>query len=47
MSIEKSIRVGIMPLKRVRDYTLAVAKGTRKRKQTEPKIWWVFTESSG
>ena len=45
MSIEKSIRVGIMPLKRVRDYTLAIAKGTHKRKQTEPKIWFTSIKS--
>ena len=45
MSIEKSIRVGIMPLKSVRDYTLAIARGTRKRKQTEPKIWFTSIKS--
>ena len=45
MSIGKSIRVGIMPLKRVRDYTLAIAKGTRKREQTEPKIWFTSIKS--
>ena len=45
MSIGKSIRVGIMPLKRMRDYTLAIAKGTRERKQTEPKIWFTSIKS--
>ena len=45
MSVEKSIRVGIMPLKRVRDYTLAIAKGTHKRKRTEPKIWFTSIKS--
>ena len=45
MSIEKSIRVGIMPLKRVRDYTLAITKGTHKREQTEPKIWFTSIKS--
>ena len=45
MSIEKSIRVGIMPLKRVRDYTLAIAKGTYKRKPAEPKIWFTSIKS--
>ncbi len=45
MSIEKSIRVGIMPLKRVRDYTLAIAKGTHKRKPTEPRIWFTSIKS--
>ena len=34
-----------MPLKRVRDYTLAIAKGTQKRKQTEPKIWFTSIKS--
>lgn len=45
MSIEKSIRVGIMPLKRVRDYTSAIAKGTHKRKPAEPKIWFTSIKS--
>ena len=45
MSIGKSIRVGIMPLHRVRDYTLAIAKGTYKRKLTEPKIWFTSIRS--
>lgn len=45
MSIAKAIRVGIMPLERVRDYTLAIAKGTYKRKPTEPKIWFTSIKS--
>ena len=45
MNIGKSIRVGIMPLERVRDYTLAIAKGTYKRKPTEPKIWFTSIKS--
>lgn len=45
MSIGKSIRVGIMPLNRVRDYTLAIAKGIYKRKLTEPKIWFTSIKS--
>lgn len=45
MSIEKSIRVGIMPLKRVRDYTLAIAKGVHKRKPGEPRIWFTSIKS--
>ncbi len=45
MSIGKSIRVGIMPLERVRDYTLAIARGTYKRKPTEPKIWFTSIKS--
>jgi predicted transcriptional regulator len=45
MNIGKSIRVGIMPLERVRDYTLAIAKGTYIRKPTEPKIWFTSIKS--
>jgi predicted transcriptional regulator len=45
MSIGKTIRVGIMPLERVRDYTLAIASGTYKRKPTEPKIWFTSIKS--
>jgi predicted transcriptional regulator len=45
MSIGKSIRVGIMPLERVRDYTLAIADGKYKRKPTEPKIWFTSIKS--
>ena len=45
MSIVKAIRVGIMPLERVRDYTLAIANGTYKRKPTEPRIWFTSIKS--
>jgi len=45
MSIGKTIRVGIMPLERVRDYTIAIAKGTHKQKPTEPKIWFTSIKS--
>ena len=45
MSIVKAIHVGIMPLGRVRDYTLAIAEGTYKRKLTEPKIWFTSIKS--
>ena len=45
MSIGKTIRVGIMPLERLRDYTLAIANGTYKRKPTEPKIWFTSIKS--
>jgi predicted transcriptional regulator len=45
MSVAKTIRVGIMPLERVRDYTLAIAKGTYKRKPAEPKIWFTSIKS--
>ena len=45
MSIVKNIRVGIMPLERVRDYTLSIAKGTYNRKPTEPKIWFTSIKS--
>ena len=45
MSTGKIIRVGIMPLERVRDYTIAIAKGTYKRKPTEPRIWFTSIKS--
>lgn len=45
MSIVKTLRVGIMPLERARDYTLAIAKGKYKRKPTEPKIWFTSIKS--
>ena len=45
MSIGKTIRVGIMPLERVRDYTLAIANGKYKRKPTDPKIWFTSIKS--
>ena len=45
MSTRKSIRVGIMPLNRVRDYTSAIAKGTYKPKPTEPRIWFTSIKS--
>ena len=45
MSTGKTIRVGIMPLERVRDYTVAIANGTYKRKLTEPKIWFTSIKS--
>ena len=45
MSISKSIRVGIMPLERVRDYTIAIANGKYKRKPTDPKIWFTSIKS--
>ena len=45
MSIVNAIRVGIMPLERVRDYTLAIANGAYKRKPTEPRIWFTSIKS--
>ena len=45
MNVCKSIHVGIMPLKRVREYTVAVAKGTYKRTPAEPKIWFTSIKS--
>jgi predicted transcriptional regulator len=45
MTVAKTIRVGIMPLQRVREYTIAIAKGTYKRKPTEPKIWFTSIKS--
>ena len=34
-----------MQLERARDYTIAVAKGTHKRKPGEPKIWFTSMKS--
>ncbi|MFM9969102.1 MAG: transcriptional regulator [Burkholderiales bacterium] len=45
MSAAKCIRVGIMPLEKVRDYTLAIARGQYKRKPNEPKIWFTSIKS--
>ena len=45
MSTGNTLRVGILPLERVRDYTLAIAKGTHKRKPGEPKIWFTSIKS--
>ena len=45
MSTENTIRVGILPLESVRDYTLAIAKGIHKRKPGEPKIWFTSIKS--
>ena len=45
MNAGKTIHVGIMPLQRVRDYTLAIANGTYKRKPTEPMIWFTSIRS--
>ncbi len=45
MSVVKAIRVGIMTLERVRDYTLAIANGTYKRKPDEPRIWFTWITS--
>jgi len=43
--MSKTLRVGVMPLKQLRDHTLAIARGTRKRKPTEPKIWFTSIKS--
>ena len=45
MSTGNTIRVGIMPLQRVRDYTLAIATGAYKRKSTDPTIWFTSIKS--
>ncbi len=42
---DNTIRVGILPLEKVRDHTIAIAKGTRKRKAGEPKIWFTSIKS--
>lgn len=42
---EKVIKVGIMPYEKFRDYTMAIACGKYKPKQTEPKIWFESIET--
>jgi predicted transcriptional regulator len=36
----RTITIGIMPQKKMRARALAIAKGQRKRKAGEPKIWF-------
>ena len=36
----RTITIGIMPQKKMRARALAIAKGQRKRKPGEPKIWF-------
>jgi len=41
----KTLKIGIMPLANFKQYTIAIAKGTYKRKSTDPKIWFSSIES--
>jgi predicted transcriptional regulator len=36
----KKVKIGIMPKKEFQQYTIDIAKGKRKRKAGEPKIWF-------
>lgn len=40
MSKPKIIKIGIMPLEKFKQYTIAIAKGEHKPKKDEPKIWF-------
>lgn len=43
--INKTIKVGIMPLKEYRQRTIAIAKGEYIPKKDEPKIWFESIKS--
>jgi predicted transcriptional regulator len=45
MSAAKTIRVGIMPLERIKAYTVAIARGEHKRRADEPKVWFTSMKS--
>jgi predicted transcriptional regulator len=45
MSAAKVIRVGIMPMDAIRDYTLAIARGQHKPRADEPKVWFTSMKS--
>jgi len=41
----KTILIGIMPQEKIRERTLAIAKGEYKPKANEPKIWFTSIAS--
>ncbi len=41
----KTIQIGIMPQKEIRERTLAIARGEYKPKADEPKIWFTSLRS--
>lgn len=41
----KTLKVGIMPKKQYKERTMAIAKGTYKFKDNEPKIWFESVKS--
>lgn len=43
--MKKSITIGIMPQEKIRERTLAIAKGEYKPKPSDPKIWFTSMKS--
>ena len=41
----KTIKIGIMSQKEIRERTIAIAQGKYKPKSDEPKIWFASTQS--
>lgn len=41
----KKLKIGIMSFEDMQAYTIAIAKGERKRKPGEPKVWFTSVES--
>ncbi|MGB6976279.1 MAG: transcriptional regulator [Gammaproteobacteria bacterium] len=42
---ERTIKIGIMPQKEIRERTLAIARGDYKPKPNDPKIWFTSIRS--
>lgn len=40
-----TLKVGIASLEQFRDYTMAIARGERKRARDEPKVWFTSIDS--
>lgn len=43
--IQKTLKVGIMPLAQYKARTIAIAKGEYQRKEDEPKVWFESIKS--
>ena len=41
----KAIRIGIMPQEKIRERTLAIARGVMKPQPSDPKIWFTSMRS--
>lgn len=41
----KAIRIGIMPQEKIRERTLAIARGEMKPQPSDPKIWFTSMRS--
>ena len=41
----KTLKIGIMSLEDMRAYTVAIAKGRRRPKRGDPKVWFTSVES--